>query len=91
MKRILFTVCWLGLLGMAAAQVVKKGAVPKAVAVVTEAPELMPELKISSARLSPETTIELIFPSRMVAAAGVGQVAEVSPLVVVPDLAGRFV
>ena len=53
-------------------------------------PPLTAELSISPSRLTPGSTIEVVFPTVMVDAAMAGQKAEASPLVIEPELAGEF-
>lgn len=54
-----------------------------------EAP-LVAEIEVSPARLAPESTIVVVFPTPMVKAEAVGTVAETSPLAVEPALGGEF-
>jgi uncharacterized protein YfaS (alpha-2-macroglobulin family) len=54
------------------------------------APLLKASLNVSPAKLSPESTIELVFPTAMVGVDKLGQVEAESPLVAEPALAGVF-
>lgn len=53
-------------------------------------PPLVAQLNVSPVRLSPESTIELVFPTVMVDSAKVGQAETESPLVAEPALTGVF-
>lgn len=48
------------------------------------------EISINPAELSPESTIEVVFPTAMVAKDQIGKMAATSPLVVTPELTGTF-
>ena len=63
---------------------------PKSEAKAKVEAELMAEITISPARLAPESTINLVFPTPMVKAEAVGKPAPVSPLKIEPALAGVF-
>ncbi|MBE2285937.1 MAG: hypothetical protein IAE77_20945 [Prosthecobacter sp.] len=52
--------------------------------------ELHAEISINPAELSPESTIEVVFPTAMIPKEQTGKMAETSPLVVTPDLTGTF-
>jgi uncharacterized protein YfaS (alpha-2-macroglobulin family) len=52
--------------------------------------ELHAEITINPAELAPDSTIEVVFPTAMVAKDQIGKSAAVSPLVIAPDLTGTF-
>ena len=54
------------------------------------AQELHANITINPAELAPESTIELVFPTAMVAKDQIGKSATTSPLVVIPELTGAF-
>ena len=57
----------------------------------TPAPtELHAEITINPVELAPESTIEVVFPTAMVAKEQIGKNAETSPLIVTPELTGTF-
>ena len=59
----------------------------------TKAPptqELHADITINPAELAPESTIEVVFPTAMVAKDQIGKSAATSPLVVIPELTGTF-
>ncbi|TDU81418.1 uncharacterized protein YfaS (alpha-2-macroglobulin family) [Prosthecobacter fusiformis] len=53
-------------------------------------PVLEAELTVNPAELSPESTIEVVFPTPMISKDKIGQVDTESPLLVQPALAGEF-
>lgn len=55
-----------------------------------EEPPLAAELTVSPARLAPESTINLVFPTPMVKPDAVGKLAESSPLRIEPEISGDF-
>jgi alpha-2-macroglobulin len=65
---------------------VKSGATTKA----PPPQELHADLTINPAELAPESTIELVFPTAMVAKDQIGKNAASSPLIVLPELTGTF-
>ena len=59
----------------------------------TKAPppqELHADITINPAELAPESTIEVVFPTAIVAKDQIGKSAATSPLVVIPELTGTF-
>lgn len=56
----------------------------------TAPPPLGAEISINPAELSPESTIEVVFPTPMVAKDRIGKTEPTSPLVIVPELTGTF-
>ncbi len=54
------------------------------------AQELHANITINPAELAPESTIEVVFPTAMVAKDQIGKSATTSPLVVIPELTGAF-
>ncbi|MGV3664017.1 MAG: alpha-2-macroglobulin family protein [Prosthecobacter sp.] len=48
------------------------------------------EISINPAELSPESTIEVVFPTPMVSKDRIGKTEQTSPLVVIPELSGTF-
>jgi len=68
-------------------------AAPAKSSATTKAPptqELHADITINPAELAPESTIELVFPTAMVAKDQIGKSAATSPLVVIPELTGTF-
>ena len=53
-------------------------------------PPLQATISINPAELSPESTIEVVFPTPMIAKEQIGKSAETSPLLVMPELTGTF-
>jgi len=53
-------------------------------------PALKASISINPVDLSPESTIEVVFPSAMIDKASIGKVEAQSPVVVVPELTGTF-
>ncbi|MCX6850283.1 MAG: hypothetical protein NTY98_15285, partial [Verrucomicrobia bacterium] len=59
----------------------------------TKAPppqELHADITINPEELAPDSTIEVVFPTAMVAKDQIGKNATTSPLVILPDLTGTF-
>jgi len=52
--------------------------------------ELHADITINPAELAPDSTIEVVFPTAMVAKDQIGKSAATSPLVITPDLTGTF-
>ncbi|WP_395735401.1 alpha-2-macroglobulin family protein [Prosthecobacter sp.] len=52
--------------------------------------ELHADITINPEELAPESTIEVVFPTAMVAKDQIGKTAAASPLIVVPELTGTF-
>ena len=51
---------------------------------------LQAEISINPAELAPDSTIEVVFPTPMIAKERIGKNVETSPLVVTPELTGTF-
>lgn len=68
-------------------------AAPAKTAAAAKAPpvqELHAEITINPAELAPDSTIEVVFPTAMVAKDQIGKNAATSPLVIAPELTGTF-
>ncbi len=77
MGLLLVLLGWIAIAGIFPAQTEKKA-------------PLTAEIHISPARLAPESTIEVVFPTPMVESAMTGQKAAESPLLAEPELTGEF-
>lgn len=80
------TLAFVAFTALSPAAPAKSGATPKA----PPPQELHADITINPAELAPESTIEVVFPTPMVAKDQIGKSAATSPLVITPELTGTF-